>query len=84
MSQVRVLVGTRKGGFVINSDAKRQRWSVSGPFFTGWEMLTELKVKGTVMSSSSWDEMFIEYYKIFNSIILISIAIHIALLSECV
>src|SRR5437667_123307 len=38
MSQVRVLVGTRKGGFVINSDAKRQRWSVSGPFFSGWEI----------------------------------------------
>jgi photosystem II stability/assembly factor-like uncharacterized protein len=38
MSGVRVLVGTRKGAFVLTSDAKRQRWNVSGPFFGGWEM----------------------------------------------
>jgi len=38
MSSVRVLVGTRKGGFVLTSDAKRDRWSVSGPFFGGWEI----------------------------------------------
>jgi photosystem II stability/assembly factor-like uncharacterized protein len=38
MSQVRVLVGTRKGAFVLNSDAKRQQWTVSGPHFAGWEM----------------------------------------------
>jgi len=38
MSQVRVLVGTRKGAFVLTSDAKRQRWDVSGPHFAGWEI----------------------------------------------
>jgi photosystem II stability/assembly factor-like uncharacterized protein len=38
MSQVRVLVGTRKGAFVINSDGQRQKWDVSGPFFGGWEV----------------------------------------------
>ena len=38
MSGVRVLVGTRKGGFVLTSDGKRERWDVSGPFFGGWEM----------------------------------------------
>jgi photosystem II stability/assembly factor-like uncharacterized protein len=38
MSNVRVLVGTRKGAFVINSDGKRQKWDVSGPFFGGWEI----------------------------------------------
>ena len=31
MSEVRVLVGTRKGAFVLTSDGKRQRWEVSGP-----------------------------------------------------
>ncbi len=36
MSGVRVLVGTRKGAFVLTSDAKRQRWGVSGPHFAGW------------------------------------------------
>lgn len=38
MSKVRVLVGTRKGAFILNSDAKRQKWSVDGPLFGGWEI----------------------------------------------
>jgi photosystem II stability/assembly factor-like uncharacterized protein len=38
MSRVRVLVGTRKGAFVLNADGKRQKWEVSGPFFGGWEI----------------------------------------------
>src|SRR6266498_1593922 len=38
MSKVRVLVGTRKGAFILNSDGKRDKWDVSGPHFAGWEM----------------------------------------------
>jgi len=38
MSKVRVLVGTRKGAFVLTADAKRERWEVSGPHFAGWEI----------------------------------------------
>ncbi|MGH9494497.1 MAG: exo-alpha-sialidase, partial [Candidatus Sulfotelmatobacter sp.] len=38
MSGVRVLVGTRKGAFILSSDGKRQKWDVSGPHFAGWEM----------------------------------------------
>ena len=38
MSGVRVLVGTRKGAFVLTSDGKREKWDVSGPFFAGWEI----------------------------------------------
>ena len=38
MSGVRVLVGTRKGAFVLTSDAKREKWDVSGPHFGGWEI----------------------------------------------
>src|SRR5262245_30598910 len=38
MSRVRVLVGTRKGAFVLESDGKRQQWEVSGPHFGGWEI----------------------------------------------
>lgn len=38
MSRVRILVGTRKGAFVIESDGKRQRWDVAGPHFAGWEL----------------------------------------------
>ena len=38
MAGVRVLVGTRKGAFVLTSDEKRAEWEVSGPHFGGWEM----------------------------------------------
>jgi len=38
MAGVRVLVGTRKGAFVLTSDGKRDRWNVSGPHFGGWEI----------------------------------------------
>jgi hypothetical protein len=38
MSGVRVLVGTRKGAFILTSDAKRQKWDVAGPLFAGWEI----------------------------------------------
>jgi len=38
MSKVRVLVGTRKGAFILTSDGKREKWDVSGPHFAGWEM----------------------------------------------
>jgi photosystem II stability/assembly factor-like uncharacterized protein len=38
MSKVRVLVGTRKGAFVMASDGQRRQWEVSGPFFAGWEI----------------------------------------------
>src|SRR5256885_8494101 len=38
MSKVRLLVGTKKGAFVLTSDGKRQNWDVSGPHFAGWEI----------------------------------------------
>ncbi len=38
MSGVRVLVGTRKGAFTLESDGKRERWQVNGPHFGGWEI----------------------------------------------
>jgi photosystem II stability/assembly factor-like uncharacterized protein len=38
MSKVRVLVGTRKGAFILTSDGNRKRWKVNGPHFMGWEM----------------------------------------------
>jgi len=38
MSKVRVLVGTRKGAFILAADGKRERWDVSGPHFAGWEI----------------------------------------------
>ena len=38
MSGVRVLVGTRKGAFVVTSTGTRKNWKVSGPHFGGWEI----------------------------------------------
>src|SRR5450755_2549490 len=38
MSEVRVLVGTKKGAFVLTSDGKREHWDVQGPHFAGWEI----------------------------------------------
>jgi hypothetical protein len=59
MSSVRVLVGTRKGAFVLTSDGARKQWTVSGPHFAGWEIY---HVKGSpaepnrifASQSSSW------------------------------
>ena len=44
MSGVRVLVGTRKGAFVMTADGKRDRWTIDGPHFGGWEIF---HVKGS-------------------------------------
>jgi photosystem II stability/assembly factor-like uncharacterized protein len=38
MSAVRVLVGTRKGAFILSSDGARKTWDISGPHFAGWEI----------------------------------------------
>ena len=38
MKGVRVLVGTRKGAFILTSDEKRVKWEISGPHFAGWEI----------------------------------------------
>jgi hypothetical protein len=38
MSRVRLLIGTRKGAFVLHADGTRRDWTVSGPFFGGWEI----------------------------------------------
>ncbi len=38
MSKVRVLAGTRKGAFILESDGRREKWEVSGPHFAGWEI----------------------------------------------
>ena len=38
MSGVRVLVGTKKGAFILTADATREQWKVDGPHFAGWEI----------------------------------------------
>jgi len=38
MSAIRVLVGTKKGAFILTADGRRQDWTISGPHFAGWEI----------------------------------------------
>ena len=38
MPGVRVLVGTRKGAFILTSSRKREKWKIDGPLFPGWEI----------------------------------------------
>ncbi len=38
MSGARVLVGTKKGAFILTSDARRRKWNLNGPLFAGWEI----------------------------------------------
>ena len=38
MASVRVLVGTKKGAFILTSDGKREKGDVAGPFFGGWSI----------------------------------------------
>ena len=33
-----VLVGTRKGLFLVRGDDSRASWELEGPFLTGWEV----------------------------------------------
>ena len=51
MSRVRVLVGTRKGAFILTADGKRARWDVSGPHFGGWEIY---HLKGSPAEPDRW------------------------------
>jgi len=59
MSGVRILVGTRKGAFTLESDGARKQWDIRGPYFAGWEIY---HIKGSpvepdriyVSQSSSW------------------------------
>lgn len=59
MSQVRLLIGTRKGAFILSSDGKRQKWDINGPLFAGIEVY---HIKGSPIDpnrifaapSSSW------------------------------
>ena len=38
MSEVLVMVGTKKAAFIYRSDEKREQWSISEPIYTGWSI----------------------------------------------
>lgn len=60
MGRVRVLAGTKKGAFILTSDAKRQKWKIDGPFFGGWEIyhLTGSPVNPDRLYASQTSEWF--------------------------
>src|SRR5437763_429160 len=37
-AQMRLLVGTRKGGFMYTPDASRSKWELSQPILPGWSV----------------------------------------------
>jgi len=49
MSKIRVLVGTRKGGFILTSDENRKKWDIEGPLFAGLEIY---HMKGSAIDPS--------------------------------
>ncbi len=52
---VSVLVGTRKGGFILRSDADRGGWRVEGPHFLGstvHHMVADPREPGTILMSA--------------------------------
>jgi photosystem II stability/assembly factor-like uncharacterized protein len=58
MPKTIVLVGTRKGLFVLESDAERRDWAVRGPYCEGWPVYHAIHdpASGTIYAAaaSSW------------------------------
>lgn len=60
MAQIRLLVGTRKGAFLLTSDESRRDWTLDGPHFAGWEIM---HVQGSPadpdrLYASQWTDWF--------------------------
>ena len=58
MSRTLVLVGTRKGCFVLESDASRRDWTLRGPYCEGWPVYHAIFDAGTgsiyAAAASEW------------------------------
>jgi photosystem II stability/assembly factor-like uncharacterized protein len=56
MARVIVLVGTRKGCFLLESDGDRRRWSVRGPYCEGWPIYHAIADEGVfyAAAASEW------------------------------
>ena len=57
-THVRLLVGTKKGAFIFESDADRRDWSVRGPLCEGWPVHDIITEPGTgallVAAGNAW------------------------------
>jgi hypothetical protein len=58
MSKTLLLVGTRKGAFLLDSDADRRDWKLRGPFCEGWPVYHVVQDAGTgdiyAAAASEW------------------------------
>ena len=55
MSKTLVIVGTRKGAFLLESDADRRNWAVRGPYCEGWPVYHAVydAVGGTIYAAAA-------------------------------
>jgi hypothetical protein len=55
MSKTLLLVGTRKGAFLVESDAERRDWRLRGPFCEGWPVFHVVHddVTGTIYAAAA-------------------------------
>ena len=57
-AQVTLLVGTRKGCFLLESDADRRDWRIRGPFCDGWPIYHAIRDESTgalyAAAASEW------------------------------
>ena len=65
-SSLLVLVGTRKGAFILTGDPSRQRWQVNGPYNPGtdtYHLISDPRAGGRILaaSNSMWFGPQIEY-----------------------
>ena len=51
MTRILLLVGTKKGAFILESDATRRDWSMRGPLCEGWPIHDLIVEPGAARSS---------------------------------
>src|SRR5215207_8325647 len=48
-----ILVGTRKGLFILRGDEDRRSWEVEGPMLSGWEVFHAVKDDGSIFAAAN-------------------------------
>ena len=59
---VMVIIGTRKGGFILSSDPSRRHWSVSDPLFGGGAPVSLTSTPGSASAASPAGDIFHMFY----------------------
>ena len=48
-----ILVGTRKGLFVLRGDEGRRDWALEGPYLAGWDVFHAMKDGGSIFAAAN-------------------------------